>query len=145
MSNIKGCFSSNSDEWSTPLDLFFDLDKEFNFTLDPCCSEDNKLCFTHFTKDDDGLSLSWDGFCVFCNPPYSDISRWVQKCFREWMAHNITIVLLIPSRTDTVYFHEFIYPFCELRFIKGRLHFSNSKQSAPFPSMIAIYKPRNYF
>lgn len=83
------------------------------------------------------------GYSVFCNPPYSDITRWCEKVYIESQKPNTTIVLLIPSRTDTKYFHKYICNKAELKFIKGRVKFSNSKYNAPFPSLIAIYKYGN--
>ena len=80
------------------------------------------------------------GSRVFCNPPYSQIAQWVEKAYRESQQDETLVVLLIPARTDTRYFHEFIYHRAELRFIKGRLKFGNAKNSAPFPSMIIIYR-----
>lgn len=77
---------------------------------------------------------------MFVNPPYSEIKQWVEKCYKEYETNGATIVMLIPSRTDTRYFHNYIYHKAEIEFIKGHLHFSNSKNSAPFPSMIVIYQ-----
>ena len=77
---------------------------------------------------------------MFCNPPYSNISSWVEKAFRETRNDNTLVVLLIPARTDTRYFHDFIYQRAEIRFIKGRLKFGDSKNSAPFPSMVVIFR-----
>ena len=77
---------------------------------------------------------------VFCNPPYSTIAQWVRKCYLEGTKKNTTVVLLIPSRTDTKYFHNYIYQRSEIRFLKGRLHFNDSKYSAPFPSMVVIFR-----
>lgn len=77
---------------------------------------------------------------MFCNPPYSKISEWVKKAYRESFKPDTIIVLLIPARTDTKYFQEYIYHRAEIRFLKGRLHFNNSKNAAPFPSMIVIYR-----
>ena len=141
MNKFDPLFSSNSDEWYTPIDLFNNLNNEFHFTLDPCATDEWHLCDKYFTKDSDGLFQSWSNEIVFCNPPYSQISEWVYKCFLENQQNNITIVLLIPARTDTKYFHNYILPFCELRFIKGRLKFSN-KGTAPFPSILCIYHSR---
>lgn len=81
---------------------------------------------------------------MFVNPPYSKIKQWVEKCYVEHKTNGATVVMLIPSRTDTRYFHEYIYHKAEIEFIKGRLHFSNSKNSAPFPSMIVIYDENNH-
>ena len=133
-------YSSNSDEWETPQDLFDTLDAEFKFTLDACAGETNHKCERFITKEEDGLRSSWAGERVFCNPPYSEIDRWVKKAFSESKNDNTIIVMLIPSRTDTKYFHNYIYHRAEIRFIKGRIKFGNSKWNAPFPSMIVIYR-----
>lgn len=85
------------------------------------------------------------GHTVFCNPPYGrDLAAWVEKCHRESRNPETVVVMLIPARTDTKYFHRFIYhDATEIRFIEGRLHFSGSKKAAPFPSMIVVFK-RNF-
>ena len=136
-------FTSNSDEWATPDDFFRELNKEFCFNLDPCASHENHKCNTYYTVDNDGLSRSWGGCRVFCNPPYSEIDKWVEKAYRESRQDNTLIVLLIPARTDTRYFHNFIYQRAEIRFVKGRLKFGQSKNSAPFPSMVVIFRGAN--
>lgn len=139
--NLKGCFLSNTNEWETPQELFDELNKEFEFTLDPCSTNDNHKCEKFFTKEQDGLSKSWGGERVFCNPPYGkEIYKWVEKCYHEGTKENTLVCLLIPSRTDTRYFHDFIDKRCEIRFIKGRLKFGGSKAGAPFPSMLVIYR-----
>ena len=103
----KVLFSSKSNEWETPKELFDELNKEFNFTLDPCANEKNHKCNKYFTKEQNGLIQDWSNEIVFCNPPYGrEIYDWVKKCSEE-QKHS-TIVLLIPSRTDTKYFHEFL-------------------------------------
>ena len=148
-------FSSISNEWETPQELFNKLNNEFHFTLDPCCQEYNHKCSKYFTANDDGLSKDWSNEIVFVNPPYgNDIGKWVKKCYEENLNNNTLIVTLIPSRTDTKWFHNYIYNNnkVEIRFLKGRLKFisrllpswnpeGNFKlQSAPFPSMIIIFK-----
>ena len=133
-------FSSQSDEWETPQDFFDILDNEFHFNLDPCASKENHKCQTYFTEQDDGLKISWGGYRVFCNPPYSKAAEWVRKCYEEGQKPNTVVVMLIPSRTDTRYFHDYIYHRAEIRFIKGRLHFGNTKNPAPFPSMVVIFR-----
>lgn len=133
-------FSRNSDEWETPQSVFDDLDKEFHFDLDPCATDENHKCSNYFTLADDGLQKSWGGYCVFCNPPYSKIRYWIKKAYEEAQKDDTTVVMLIPAKTDTRYFHEYIYHKAEIRFIKGRLKFGNSKNSAPFPSMIVVYR-----
>lgn len=138
MSN-KGMFSSVTPEWSTPLQLFAELDKEFGFMLDVCATKENAKCEKYFTKEDDGLAQYW-GFDTWkwCNPPYGrEIGLWVAEC-----AKYNKVVMLLPARTDTKWFHDYIYKKedVEIRFIKGRLKFGDSKNSAPFPSMIVIFK-----
>lgn len=136
-----GLFSSNTDNWATPQNFFDELNSEFHFNLDPCANEENHKCETYFTKEDDGLSQNWGGNCVFCNPPYGrEIGKWVEKSYIESQKENTTVVMLIPARTDTKWFHEFIYGKAEIRFIKGRLKFGDSKNSAPFPSMVVIFR-----
>jgi len=132
--------TSNSDEWTTPQWLFDELDGEFHFNLDPCSTDENAKCKTHFTVSDDGLHKNWGGCRVFCNPPYSQIAKWVEKAYRESLKEGTVVVLLIPARTDTRYFHDYIYHRSEIRFISGRLKFSNAKWNAPFPSMVVIFR-----
>lgn len=136
-----GLFSSNTDNWHTPQDLFDSLDREFHFDLDPCADNKNHKCKKYFTKEDDGLTQNWGGCRVFCNPPYGrQIGKWVKKSFEEAQKRDTIVVMLIPARTDTKWFHDYIYGKHEIRFIRGRLKFSNSKGNAPFPSMIVIMK-----
>lgn len=136
----KVLFSSKSDDWSTPKDLFMELDREFHFTLDPCASDNNHKCDLYYTVDEDGLSQNWAPHNVFCNPPYGRvIGDWVRKGYNEFLK-GATVVFLLPARTDTKWFHEYIYGKATIRFIKGRLKFGDSIQSAPFPSMIVIFK-----
>lgn len=134
-----GMMSSNTPEWATPQSFFEALNKEFSFTLDPCSTHENAKCQKHYTKEDDGLSKNWGGEVVFCNPPYGrELPKWVKKCYEE--SQNADVVMLIPARTDTRWFHDYIYGKAEIRFIKGRLKFGDAKQSAPFPSMVVIYR-----
>ena len=143
MSNIKAMLSSKDMTWETPQDFFDKLNDEFNFTLDPCATKETAKCKKFYTKEDDGLKQDWKGNVVFCNPPYGrEIKHWVKKCSYESKKPNTTVVMLIPARTDTIYFHEYIYNKVWIRFIKGRLKFiMNGKEgsSAPFPSMIVIF------
>lgn len=134
-------FSSENEVWATPQDFYDKLNEEFNFNLDPCATYENAKCSKYFTIDDDGLIQDWKGYTVFCNPPYGrKIYDWVKKCSEESKKDNTTVVMLIPARTDTRYFHEFIYHKAkEIRFIKGRLKFGDSKNCAPFPSMVVIF------
>lgn len=139
--------SSKNMNWCTPQDFFDRLDAEFHFVLDAAATEKSAKCAKFFTPETDGLAQSWDcGGAVFCNPPYGrQIGKWVQKAFKE-SAGGYPIVLLIPARTDTTYFHDYIYGKAEIRFIRGRLHFTddngNAADPAPFPSMVVIYNGR---
>ena len=133
-------FSSKTDMWSTPQDFYNKLNEEFSFNLDPCSTEENYKCEKHFTIDDDGLKQDWSGHAVFCNPPYGRVLKeWVQKCYEESLKPNTKVVMLIPARTDTIYFHRYIYNIATIRFLKGRLKFGDCKNSAPFPSMVVIF------
>lgn len=139
--NTETMFSSKTDLWATPQDFYDKLNSEFNFTLDPCATPHNAKCAKFYTKEQDGLRQDWGGETVFCNPPYGrDIYAWVRKCCMEAQKINTIVVMLIPARTDTRYFHEFIYHKArEIRFIKGRLKFGGQKNSAPFPSMVVVF------
>lgn len=137
-------FSSATDEWYTPLDFFQELDKEFHFNLDPCATTENHKCPLFYTREQDGLKQNWGGYKVFCNPPYGRvIGKWVEKAYRESQKPNTFVVMLIPARTDTKWFHEYIYGKAEIRFIKGRLKFGGCKNAAPFPSMVVIFNGSN--
>jgi phage N-6-adenine-methyltransferase len=139
--NTKVMFSSASDDWATPQDFFDELNREFNFTLDPCATSENAKCAQYYTVAENGLKQDWQGEVVFCNPPYGrEIKLWVQKCYEESQKPSTTVVMLIPARTDTKYFHDFIYNKArDIRFVRGRLRFGDSKNSAPFPSMVVVF------
>ena len=130
--------------WCTPQDFYDKLNDEFHFMLDAAATDKTAKCPQYFTPETDGLTQSWRcNGAVFCNPPYGrDIGKWVKKAYEESRCGGI-IVLLIPSRTDTSYFHDYIYGKAEIRFLRGRLHFTdeqgNAKDPAPFPSMLVIY------
>lgn len=144
---MEAYFMRKSDEWATPQSLFDELNAEFHFTLDPCSTDENCKCDKHYTRADSGLTKNWGGEIVFCNPPYSEIKTWVEKCFYEAQKDNTIVVLLIPARTDTRYFHNFILHRSEIRFVRGRVKFektdiepADNGSSAPFPSMIVIFR-----
>lgn len=120
-------FKSGSDNWKTPEDIYKQLYKEFCFDFDPC----------PLNSDIDNLHVEW-GKSNFVNPPYSNIGAWVEKCYLE-SKKGKTVVLLIPSRTDTKYWHDCVMKAKEIRFCRGRLKFSGSKNNAPFPSCIVIF------
>ena len=123
-------FSSQSVEWPTPKAVYDALNREFQFTLDPC----------PFQGTEDGLATlfcSWRDHRVFCNPPYTRAMRsWVERAHEADLA-----VYLIPARTDTKLFHELILPkAAEIRFLRGRLKFGDAKNCAPFPSMLLVFR-----
>lgn len=125
-------FSKKTDDWSTPVDFYNQLNDEFNFNFDPCPLRGLV----------DGLNTSWNGN-IFINPPYSNVGAFLAKGLEELENGNAKVlVYLLAARTDTKWFHTFIYnnPLAEVRFIKGRLKFGNQKNSAPFPSMVVIFK-----
>lgn len=138
----KSLFSTGKDDWETPQDFFDKLNLEFFFTLDPCASYENYKCARFFTEASDGLIQNWGGETVFCNPPYSNGQQnlWVKKCYEESLKPNTTVVALLPARTDTARFHDYILDKAEIRFIKGRLTFVGTDNPAPFPSMVVIWR-----
>lgn len=132
-------FSSDKAEWSTPQWLFDQLDNEFLFQLDAAASDKNHKCETFYTKDDDALSKPW-AKSTFVNPPYGrDIGKWVEKAQRE-CNRGKTVVMILPARTDTQWFHRYIYHRHEVRFINGRIKFGGSNNNAPFPTMIVVMR-----
>lgn len=138
--NCEAMFSSKSDMWETPKDFFDRLNSEFHFTLDACATKENAKCGDYYTIEQDGLCRNWSGV-VWCNPPYGrEISKWVRKAYESARSGSATVVMLLPSRTDTRWFHDYIYGHAEIRFIKGRLKFGRSKVNAPFPNMIVVFR-----
>lgn len=136
--NTQVMFSSASDDWATPDAFFKKLDDEFAFDIDVCASEKNAKCKKYFTILDDGLSQEWAGTC-WMNPPYGKvIGEWIKKAYNS-AKNGAVIVGLLPARTDTKWFHEYIYGKAEIRFVRGRLKFGGCKNSAPFPSMVVIW------
>lgn len=125
--NNHAMFSSTTDLWETPQEFFDALNDEFHFNLDVCALPSNAKCANYYTPDVDGLTQPWSGVC-WCNPPYGrQIGKWVQRASEAAKLGN-TVVMLIPARTDTKWFHEYIYnkDGVETRFVPGRLKFENS-------------------
>ena len=136
----KGLFTSKTDEWATPQWLFDGISDHYNFVLDVCATKENTKCNKYYTKEQDGLSKYWNHTVgwKWMNPPYGrEIGKWVQKASVERK-----VVALLPARVDTKWFHEYIYdkPDTVVTFVKGRVKFGDSKNSAPFPSMIVVFK-----
>lgn len=144
MNNVH--FSSNTDLWATPQKLFDELNREFNFTLDVCAIDENAKCAKYYSPKDNGLEQSWSG-SVFMNPPYGrEIYKWVKKAFFTAAYDEETVIVgLLPARTDTKWFHDFIYhkPNTEIRFVSGRIKFGGAINNAPFPSMIVIWNTKS--
>ena len=139
----EGMFSSKSDEWETPQDLFDRLDAEFHFNLDPCATVEMAKCAKFYTKEQDGLAHSWVGDRAFVNPPYGrEIGRWLRKANYESKAHGVLVVMLVPARTDTQWWHNYVMEASEIRFIKGRIRFVGAEHSAPFPSVVVVFDGR---
>ena len=128
----------------TPQDFFDFLNGIFRFDLDVCALPENAKCERFYTPEDDGLSQPWDGG-VWCNPPYGkDIIHWVKKASREReRENNRFIVMLLPARTDTKWFQQYVLPYAWLWFVDGRLKFGKAETSAPFPSVVAVYMKRH--
>ena len=143
MINTELMFSSKTDQWETPQYLFDELNDEFGFDLDVCADESNHKCTKYYTREQDGLKQDQNGV-VWCHPPYGrEIGKWVERAYYQNIKYNNYSVMLLPARTDTKWFHNYIYyDKAEIRFIRGGLKFGNAKNSAPFPSMIVIYKPK---
>ena len=140
---MKVHYSSATNEWATPQNVFDELNEEFNFMLDPCATKENAKTDKFFTIEDDGLSQEWTE-TTFMNPPYGrEIKKWVKKAYEESLKGTV-VVCLIPARTDTSYWHEYIFEkACEIRFVKGRIKFGDSEQGAPFPSAVVVFNDHN--
>ena len=134
-------FSSKTDDWYTPEDFFKKIEEEHGpFDLDPCASAENAKAPRFYTKDDDGLTKTWNG-SVYMNPPYGrTISLWMKKAF-EAAEQGCKVVCLVPARTDTKWWHDYAMK-GEINFIKGRLKFGGAKTNAPFPSAVVVFNPK---
>ena len=137
----KGLFTSTKPNWQTPKWLFDKLNNHFNFLCDVCAEDHNTLCDKYYTSYDSCLDKDWE-VCNFMNPPYGrEIGKFIEKAYTEWVLNDFTTVALLPARTDTKWFHNFIYNQARIVFIKGRLKFEGGKKlaPAPFPSMIVVW------
>ena len=131
-------FSSKTDLWYTPEDFYQKYNSVYNFEIDVCATDENAKCEKYFTEEIDGLSQKWEGVC-WMNPPYGrTISKWMKKAY-ESSLEGATVVCLVPARTDTNWWHDYAMK-GEIEFIKGRLKFGGSKNSAPFPSAVVVFK-----
>lgn len=144
----KGLYSSNADDWETPKYVFDTLNKEFDFSLDAAADFANRKCKLYINEETNSIGVDWFGMCiskhkrptVWLNPPYGKkIGEFMKKAADESIA--CTVVCLIPARTDTEWWDKWVMKADEIRFITGRLKFSGSKNSAPFPSCIVVFRP----
>ena len=121
--------------------MFDALNEEFGpFDLDPCATPENAKCPNYYTEERNGLIRPWRGK-VFVNPPYGrGIKVWVQRCWASGGTGAELVVALLPSRTDTAWWHDFVMKANEIRFIRGRLKFGGAKHGAPFPSCIVVWR-----
>jgi phage N-6-adenine-methyltransferase len=146
-------FSQKKTDWETPEDLFAHLDNLFDIGLDACATPENAKCKKYYTETQNSLEQSWSvgaHQAVFCNPPYGrGLDKWLRKGQEEIAAgHCPRVVFLLPARTDTRWFHDYVWDSfshhprtgVELQFINGRLRFENAESSAPFPSIIVVMR-----
>lgn len=130
-------------EYSTPQKLYDSLDKEFGFTLDACASKTNAKHKKYYTKEDNSLLKKWDNEIIFMNPPYTrELKLWIKKAYESSKTGSSTVVCLIPASTDTSYWHEYVFPYAEIRYIRGRLQFNNCGSNAKYGSAIVIFRNR---
>jgi phage N-6-adenine-methyltransferase len=139
-------FSSKSNDWATPQSFFDKLNGVFGpFTLDAAASSDNYKVANHYTEADNSLSQDWSGNRVFLNPPYGrNLKDWVKKAYEEGQKDGTTVVMLIPARTDTKYWHDYVMKADEIRFVRGRIKFGDETNSAPFPSAVVVFRQSAY-
>ena len=133
-------YSSKTDIWATPQEFFDRLDAWYRFETDVCAVPENAKCEHYFTPEQDGLSQDWTGVC-WMNPPYGrEIGKWVRKAYESARDNDATVVCLLPARTDTAWWHDYIKPFAsEIDFIRGRIKFGGAKNGAPFPSVVVVF------
>ena len=142
--NLTVHFSSAKQDWETPWPFFMQMDKRFGpFDLDVCATRENTKCNRFYTKEVNGLLQSWIGNC-WMNPPYGkEILFWVKKATEEIHKKASQVVCLLPARTDTGWWHDYVEHHAEkILFLRGRLKFEGARYSAPFPSVIVIFKKK---
>lgn len=133
---------TNKDLWETPDYIFEPLMKEFDFSLDPCCQYHTAKAKKFYTPFENGLQHSWENEVVFVNPPYSrgNIDQWMKKCYEESRNERAYVIALIPVSTSSKWFHEWVLDKADIRYYKGRIRFKGAPFTAPFSSMLAIWK-----
>jgi len=133
--------TGTGDQWATPPALFEALDREFGpFVLDAAAFPGNAKCARFWTPAENGLAQPWGPGPTWCNPPYSDPGPWCRKATAEALAGNLS-VLLLKSDTGTAWFQDDIAGKAEVIFLRPRVRFVGAPNQAPFPSVLAIYRP----
>ena len=135
----RALFTSASQTWETPDDLFAALDAEFHFTVDVCAVSATAKVARHWSPDSSAFWQTWAGEVCWMNPPYSEIGKWMAKAVEAWEA-GATVVALVPSRTDTRWWHDYAMRATDIRFLRGRLRFGDATASAPFPSCVLVFR-----
>jgi len=143
MANFNGKFDTVKQDWITPDTLFQKLQDEFRFTLDLAANEQNTKCSKFYSEEENALSKHWSGIC-WLNPPYGKkdrkLSDWIYKAWTESQKPDCTVVMLIPARTNTNWWHNYCMKSAEVRFIKGRPKFGDATHGLPQPLAIIIFK-----
>lgn len=141
MTGVLPPMTSQRSDWRTPRALFDQLNEEFRFDLDGAASPENALCARYFTADDNALWQDWGGHTVWLNPPYGPpLDAFVRKAAME-ATKGATVVCLLPSMTGTAWWHEVVLAQAsEIRFLRGRLRFDDGPWSAPFASVLVIFR-----
>jgi len=131
----------DKDKWETPDHIFDKLNKEFHFTLDPCCEIHTAKCKKFYTIEDNGLNKNWQGEIVFCNPPYSsgNIDKWIKKCYEESLKPKTTVVALTAVSGSAKWWHSYVINRAEKRYIERRVKFIGARYTAPFSSVILVF------
>ena len=137
---------NKNDEWGTPKNILDAAAKKFNINpiIDVCATSENAKLMSYLVKEIDGLTCPWDE-SFFMNPPYSQITTWMEKAYTEHLTNNVDALILVYAKTDTKWWHKYVEGIAEIHFIKGRLKFIKpdgtiSKNSAPYPSCWIIYR-----
>lgn len=136
----KSLFTSDNQKWETPIELFDKLNEVFDFKYDLAAEDITAKCKNYYTPEDDAFNYTWDQ-TSYLNPPYGrEQIKWIERAYEQSKKNGNTIVCLIPARPDTKIWHNVIFNYAKsICFIKGRLKFGGSKDSAPFPSALIIF------
>lgn len=138
--------SSAKQDWGTPWEFYRLWDSRYHFTLDVCATARNAKCALYFSPEQDGLAQDWGANSCWCNPPYGrTVGKWVKKA-RDASEAGATVVMLLPSRTDTAWWHDYVMAGTresrlEVHFVRGRIRFEGAQYPAPFPSVVVVFRP----